>query len=403
MIFFFRGLVSAPLLCTLPSSTLFAVSPEHLIRFETMYLTPSDAKYTRPEDIAMARKLLWATWGDVQPRRGEMGSPAPQPVSLHKHELDWIAGSPDAYCTSLKADGVRYLLLLTVDNSGPTTEFVALMFDRRLIPYEISLRAPAHFFEAGSLFDGELLQWDDGGLRFLVFDVFSVAGEPVGQIADYRKRINVARGIFDVGSAYDDMTSPLADELVLKNSHVVVIGHDRALRMQTKPVVPVNELRELWVERQGVGFAHDGLVFTRIEAPVRLGRNAEQFKWKATHTVDVLLRGGVDDTSVYSLHGARSILMSRKPVVKVKGADRAVCTVVHNLVTNRLDWSVGHIVECTMELAEDGTLRLFPVMTREDKSAPNQLTTIESTLENVLEHIDIEDLLDQLCPDGLGF
>lgn len=373
------------------------------------YLTPSNVIYDSPKEVAWARQQLFATWGIKAPRRQQ--NPAAQPLSLHRSELKEVVASKQKYVASLKADGVRYLLLLTQEVVNNTIQHVALMFDRKLIPYEVSLWAPAHMFELGSLFDGELVatksESSKSCFEFLVFDAMTVAGDQIGKSRNYLERFATVRKLFDVGTAYDVITADLADELVLHHSQIVVVNHDCNLRMRSKPITPVENLRQLWLERQMAGFRQDGIVFTDITCPITVGRNPSQYKWKMMHTIDVLVRydTAASKGAVFVEHGNRRILLSSEPVLTVPATsakEQVSCQIVDNLIMQNLDKNgTNYIVECTMELKmENRMLFLFPIGLRHDKSVPNQLTTVESTIENVIEHIDIEELLDEVCSDG---
>ena len=365
-----------------------------------MHIVPSQVCYSHPSEIAQARRNLWQVWG-IPPPRKENSNPAAQPISLHRNELQDILAHRDDFCVSLKADGVRYLLLLTTEKkSDGVIENVALMFDRKLLPFEISLWAPAHLFEKGSLFDGELVKRLDG-LDFLVFDVMTVAGDCIGQKANYLQRFATVHSLFDRARTYPEMSTDIAEELVLHHSQVVVVNHDCDLQILPKKIVDTENIRKLWFERQSAGFKQDGIIFTDVTQQVGMGRNYSQFKWKAVHTIDVMLRAESGCYNVYVDHGNRHILVSREPVLCIKHKTdtktRVVCKVVHNLILKQFDLQshTTRIVECTMDLEEaTNTLLLFPVMIRHDKGSPNQLTTVESTIENVLEHIGIEELLD---------
>ena len=373
-----------------------------------MHIVPSQVCYSKPSEIAQARRSLWQVWGIPTPRK-ENSNPGAQPISLHRNELQDILARKNDFCVSLKADGVRYLLLLTTEKkSDGVVENVALMFDRKLLPFEISLWAPAHLFEKGSLFDGELVERKDGKnkLDFLVFDVMTVAGDCVGQRASYLERFGTVHSLFDRARAYPKMSSDIAEELVLHHSQVVVVNHDCDLQIQSKKITDTENIRKMWFERQSAGFRQDGIIFTDVTKPVGVGRNYSQFKWKAVHTIDVMLRAENGCYNVYVDHGNRHILVSREAVLCVKyntgTKTRVVCKVVHNLILKQFDVQshTTRIVECTMDLQEaSNTLLLFPVMIRHDKGTPNQLTTVESTIENVLEHIGIEELLDNFSID----
>jgi hypothetical protein len=364
---------------------------------QRMHIVPSKIKYLAPKQVAWARMQLFSIWGIKAPRR--QINPASQPLSLHRSELLGIVGAKQEYVASLKADGVRYLLLLTTEIVDGVTEYVALMFDRKLTPYEVSLWAPAHMFEMGSLFDGELVCSAPDQFRYLVFDTMTVAGDRIGQTRNYIERFNVICKLFDIGVAYESLNSHLADELVLHHSHIVVFGHDCDLRLQSKPIVTLDNLRNLWYKRQLAGFRQDGVIFTNIKSPVTVGRNHTQYKWKFNHTIDVMVKFDNGSSAVYVEHGARRILLSSEPVLAhpMQAGGRLRCKLVDNLILqNLVKGSKTYIIECSMDLKGD-TLMLFPAGIREDKSVPNQLTTVESTIENVVEQIDVESLLDEVC------
>ena len=375
-------------------------------------VAPSSVVYTQPRESSRARRLLWATWG-IPPPRKHSTNPAAQPISLHRSELLAILKNRENYRVSLKADGVRFLLLLTTDVCVDTgdVQCVALMFDRKLVPYEISLWAPFEYYEQGCLFDGELVANATDGdgaeeLRFLLFDCIVFEGKQVGQSDDYIARVDLLHNLFDV--EYSRLTHNVAEELVVRQAKIVSIDNDRPLTLQTKPVTKICNLHKMWFERKQMGFEQDGIIFTHNQAPAAVGRDFSQFKWKANHTIDVHVKPTNEPVCkwpVWVEHGNRKLLVSdhTQPVITLNHSGVAhvlSCELVENLLTRGIDTNqqISDVLECTMQVdMPNQRLLLFPIKLRLDKLQANQLSTIESTVVNVLEQIDVEELLETLC------
>ena len=119
------------------------------------------------------------------------------------------------------------------------------------------------------------------------------------------------------------------------------------------------------------------------------------FKWKTTHTIDVQLEKPrtLGSWDVLALQSRKRVLISgRDPILSVDGKKLFV-KIIENIHIK--DVNETAIVECSMEI-DDCHVSLFPIMIRDDKNYPNSVSTINSTVENVMESISIEFLLQAL-------
>ena len=163
-------------------------------------LVPSAYRLFRPEEVQWARRRLWSVLNIPLPKNNSVTAPTAQPISLQRDRIDALIENKHRYRVSLKADGVRYILLLTQKRTSSTAppENVALMFDRALTPYEVSIWAPEPYFANNSLFDGELVvSLKTSELTYLVFDVMVINGDRVGDNENYDKRLTIVQECFE--------------------------------------------------------------------------------------------------------------------------------------------------------------------------------------------------------------
>lgn len=357
----------------------------------------------------------------MQPYRGSQACAAPtaQPVSLHREEVATLVERHRDFKVSLKADGVRYLLLLTKRGlADGSMQHIALMFDRALVPYEVSLWAPARLFELGTLIDGELVRCVVDGtnaatqtqhqtMTYLAFDIMMFAGTSVGEMP-YDKRLEILSSILQGVPLESVLTNTsLAEDLVTKSGKMMIVEHDRDLRIVVKPCVTISEVRSLWSNRHSAGFRQDGLIFMPIDEKVKFGKHTGLYKWKDQHTIDVMVerrskrdRNGTRLWNIYILNNKTLVSASdpSNPVIRVGSEQqRYVCHLVDNLAMDGIQNSPNIIMECSIEVDQSSkTLRLYPIRHRADKTHPNSLITIDSTIRNVIEHVHIEHLITAL-------
>lgn len=368
--------------------------------------TPSEVRLQDLSELRVARETLWRVWGVHSGGTGRTGEcPWPQPVSLQRADLARLHDQADSYRVAVKADGQRFLLMLTMRDGEP----VALMFDAALRPYEVSIWGPSELFALGTVVDGELVRKPTGGLVYLAFDVVVLAGRRVEELA-YPVRLELLRERLDLpdGVVLDEKSA----ESLVAAGKFLVMDHDCDLRLCVKPAVPLTEVAQLWSARHELGYSEDGLVFTHIIGGKRLGKQTDMFKWKKDHTVDVCIERcrkrprcngesmGMWEASTRSGTRAMPLCDKVRPQLTVypKGrpAFRTTCEVTPNHVIEASGFQRG-VVECSMRLSDEGIIVLTPVRMRPDKVFPNQVSTIQNTLGNVLDNVSIDDILQALA------
>jgi len=134
----------------------------------------------------------------------------------------------------------------------------------------------------------------------------------------------------------------------------------------------------------------DGVVFTPVNEPVRIGTHETLFKWKPQekNTVDFCMKkgesfGGVDAKG--------------KPVWKlyVQEKGKLFYESEFPLSTMNEPWFEDNaIVECMYITWENGPLWWKPLKRRYDKNYPNNRRTFYRTIVNIQENIQLKEFLD---------
>jgi len=250
--------------------------------------------------------------------------PGPQPISIERRHFNYIKSHEYLVCQ--KTDGVRHILVCFVD---PETQTKICALVNRSFQYKLySLTV-----HKNTLLDGELI-----GDTFIVHDAVTINGN------DMRSR---------------SLTERLAHVKALCN--VIVPGVPRVV---CKKMVPLKNIGTIDISDQTLV---DGLIFTPVNEPVRMGTHRTMFKWKEMkkNTVDFIQIGGwlcIQNDSRYNR------------IQKFEEGDE------------------GKIYECVYE-SEMSTWR--PIIIRVDKSHPNNLRTFERTKVNISENIIFDELKDE--------
>ena len=355
--------------------------PTHPRLPPTPPLIPSNIRIRDRDEQDFFIKQYRAAWG-LPPSVTHFAGPAP--VSLNRDNIKGLFKQET--CVSLKADGVRYLLLLT-RAPPPQSEPVALFVDRSMNFYEASVWGHKRYFGdincPGSLFDGELV-WSYENykphLKFFVFDVMRIAGELVTQrtyaerMRTVTERVVPREGLTDTGILERDALVAGADNL-------------HGLTLCVKQIHPIEQLPHVWHERSKAQHKNDGLIFQSNKAHVEIGTSSTIYKWKAMHTVDVLARRA-DDTSDWKAYAQSGSEVVPLNTIHHNGSHLNVLLQPNGVLTA---WS--HVVECECTIGEK-EITLFPLKERIDKQTANSLFVIERTLMNIAESVSIQELLD---------
>lgn len=183
--------------------------------------------------------------------------PAPNPISMDVEHLETVRSKD--YVVALKADGVRYHIVLLQINARPTAVLVSRTCKALTATY---VRGPSRLFRnEGTVIDAELV-----GNTLHMFDIVMTGGNRAISKADYLARLAEIAGInLEIG-----------------------FGSRTLIEAKLKPVYPSRQAFKL-LEAQGESSASDGLVFTPLRAPIRTWTHWEMFKMKQHHTIDLKL------------------------------------------------------------------------------------------------------------------
>lgn len=307
-------------------------------------------------------------------------NPAPNPVSLMRADLPRLTRF--RYALSPKADGTRFVLLLTTRGAdaaatrqGAVGACHALMIDRGNKMYGVELEFTPNLY-AGTLLDGELVQCNDGRWRFLVFDCVAVAGKSLLNEPNYKKRMDAARDV--------------CDYLQPKSTDVCALECKRwmALRNFTPSMYERTILN--------LPYRTDGFVLTPLRERVRTGKQNSLLKWKDgfAHTIDAQIdirrADPLDLCFALQLVDGSSGRMHEAPLVDwvvLEGAQAQDLFRAGLQIGN----AQGQIVECGFVPEDQGWHILQP---RTDKCEPNSLYTAQKTMQNLEEDIRLGELFE---------
>lgn len=286
------------------------------------------------------RDTLVAMVGDLSGApRGRF--PGPSPLSIERADFPALKHAPYVVCE--KTDGWRAALVLARCDGVQ----VAVLFDRKLLPYLIPLvHVPVALWQ-GSLFDGEVAyNTREKRWYYLVFDAVRIAGMPVDR-RPFSERIRLAVMAWEPYHPHPD----------------------DAVRVRVKRFVPREDVGALpgHLAHVATEFKTDGIVLTPDVPGIVFGRCRGLFKLKTVHSVDFL----VDDSGV-----GLCVFDARARMHLKVGQLRAATT-------------PKIIVECVHE--SGAVWRVL--QERTDKTQANDLLTYKKTFEvNVAEALTLGDI-----------
>ncbi|QIG59975.1 hypothetical protein [Dishui Lake phycodnavirus 4] len=283
-------------------------------------------------------QLIHTAWGSIKTPHV---FPGPQPISIERRHFDILKKNDYVVCE--KTDGVRHMLLVFMYEHKKVSMFV----NRALEMFETKIRFSKNTYD-GTLFDGEL--YDD---KYMIYDVVVANGKHIGHM-NFLDRLDAMEAI--IKSA---MTMKSDDiKIKLKKFHAL-IDFDIFLN-DYLPSVSQNI---------------DGLVFTPVHEPIRIGTHETLFKWKEKdhNTIDFLVRFENNRWRLY---------------VQDKGQ-----LVFESILDVPPEWIKNDtIVECQY-ITENRLMYWKPLKQRTDKTHPNNRRTFYRTLFNIKEDIKIEEFL----------
>src|SRR6056300_543656 len=277
--------------------------------------------------------------------------PGPQPISIEYKHFPILKGGEYVVCE--KTDGESYMLVATTFEGKPLCFFVNRAFDM----IEVKIRLNKRVYE-GTILDGELYE-----NTLMVYDALLVCGNPVGHlnlIERLREAENMMKGI--IYMKFDNY------------------------RLKMKTFYSMQDFDNfMYKYLPTVEQKVDGLVFTPVNEPVRIGTHETMFKWKPRekNTVD--------------FHMKKGKCFDGEPVWKLYVQEKGKLFYESEFPISRMNepwFEEGAIVECMYITWEKGPLWWRPIKRRRDKTHPNNGRTFYRTIVNIKEDIQMKEFLD---------
>jgi hypothetical protein len=286
--------------------------------------------------------------------------PVPNPVSLLRQDMPKLR--EQTYHVSAKLDGVRFLLLMGMPESGGTP--YSYIIDRAYHMYKVQAAVGGGMAAAvamGTLIDGELLQDAHGRMHFIGFDIMAAEGADCTD-QRYELRLQTLQRI------------------------MAQIRIEGCRSCSAKECLPASQIRELRRRMEASPYPTDGLIFMPDRLPVRTGMHTTMYKWKPHHTIDFQLTRHSD--------GRPALLYSCADGLHPCSELRI--QLVEDGTLRELSQHIPCIVECSCTYHGD-TIHAQILTSRPDKTTPNFERTVVLTLQNIREHITCDELVAAIC------
>ena len=282
--------------------------------------------------------------------------PGPQPISIERRHFPILKGAEYLVCE--KTDGERYMMVALTFEGKRKCLFVNRSFNMFEVP--INLKKVAY---EGTILDGELYE-----NTLMVYDAVFANGEPVWDL-NLLLRLEACKVV--TGS-------------------VIYMKQDM-YRLKVKTFHRMADYTTfLDVYLPTVTQRIDGLVFTPVNEPVKIGTHETMFKWKPKekNTVDFLMK----KEPSWEVPGTVGGPLAWRLYVQERGKLVFESEVSMDLM-NEPWFEEGAIVEC--DFVDDGRRMWWrPLKRRTDKTHPNNRRTFYRTIVNIKEDIKIEEFLD---------
>jgi hypothetical protein len=283
--------------------------------------------------------------------------PGPQPISIERKHFPVLRSAEYVVCE--KTDGERHMMVALMYEGKPKCFFVNRAFD--MIEVKINLNKKAY---EGTILDGEL--YDN---TLMVYDSVLVNGVLV---------------------AHQNLDERLAAAEEMMKFIIYMKSDKYRLKMKTFHMMKdfgVFMDEYLPTVQQKI----DGLVFTPVYEPIRLGTHETMFKWKPLekNTVDFLMKR----EPTRETPGCKPGPLAWRLYVQEKGKLYFESEIPLNRISDEPWFEDGAIVECRY-VTWESPMWWKPLKRRRDKTHPNNRRTFYRTIVNIKEDIQMKEFLD---------
>jgi len=287
--------------------------------------------------------------------------PGPQPVSIETKDFSKLKDYK--YYVSLKLDGYRFLMYFIKDKNEKNQ---CIIMNRALNFYNINIDAEDTIYN-GTLLDGEVLfnkdtnEWD-----FYIHDALILCGNKINKLSHSIR---------------------LSDTRCCIESLVNFNNKRNTLNMKVKDFYEFDEFDSFIENIYNKSNNNDGIIFMPENLPVISGTQYSMLKWKMQekHTFDFLIKETNFGLEAHVFHMGNLKLFANIHNSTPEG------TYFIEQAKKLKNFKNEGIVECSFN---KNTNNFTPVLIRTDKTHPNSLRTIERTLFNITENIQIKDFIE---------
>lgn len=259
-----------------------------------------------------------------------------------------------------KADGIRALVVFFryhIENDW--VKMTVLLYRDgtcHLVPGLHTTDEPCD--HGGSIFDCELVNTGSNTIA-LLFDCYAFSGVSYSKNSLARR---IAKCEYFVNSSYSSQPGdPLAFDVKIFHK----LHHDN-----------ICHFNSYMTGKHTLNYNVDGVVLVPVQRKqTSRSFNDVQFKFKANHTIDLIILEDEGDIYIASYDESDDTYVTKQQLTHIP-----------------LNGKVNDIVECNMTL--DGDLVLFePFLLRPDKTKPNSDKIIELTINTIKDNVSIYDLI----------
>ena len=283
--------------------------------------------------------------------------PGPQPISIERKHFPMLKGGDYLVCE--KTDGERHMMIALMYEGKKKCLFVNRAFNM----FEVSINLKKSAYE-GTILDGELY-----GGTLMVYDAVLVAGQSVWN-KNLMERLEASRGLM---------------------KSIIYMKSD-AYRLKCKTFHHMRDFTKFMDEYlPTVQEKMDGLVFTPINEPIRIGTHETMFKWKPQekNTVDFLMKWEPSRETP----GFKAGTPSWRLYIQERGKLYFESEIPFNRIEDEPWFEDGAIVECKY-ITHEEPMWWRPLKRRTDKTHPNNRRTFYRTIVNIKENVQMKEFLD---------
>ena len=267
--------------------------------------------------------------------------PGPQPISIERKHFKQLSQEPYLICE--KTDGVRWVFICFMFQNQKVCALVNRALEIRWVNINVGSKA-----KRGTMLDGELI-----GNSYMIYDAVKVNGEQCSR-KNFLERYTLIEKF--CGAVMKLAKDPII--LIPKKFEVLENAKD-----YIENVLP------------NVEYDTDGLVFTPVNDPIRVGTHEKMFKWKP------LVKNTIDFQVKWEKRGVWGLYIQEKGLLYFETEVRP----------DQCDWlQEDMIVECRY-VTWEYPMWWEPLKQRTDKTYPNNRRTYYRTLVNIREDIKINE------------